>query len=274
MLMQAVICQGSGYTLPWGSIVTSAGVYQDTLRYASGCDSLRRVVNLQVTAPATTSLNPVICSDETYTLPWGIQVNTSGSYRDTLRTLLGCDSLVRAVNLTVNPAPSVTVSKSNDVDCMMGISRLKASGGVAYLWTPSLSLNNSTSYNPVAAPSASTWYKVLVSSDKGCVTEDSIEVKVITGNIENGYLVPNAFTPNGDGRNDCFGVQSWGAVTNFTLSIFNRWGERVFYTKNPSDCWDGRLRGTEQSANVFVYQITAKGLCGDIYRKGTFTLIR
>jgi gliding motility-associated-like protein len=92
--------------------------------------------------------------------------------------------------------------------------------------------------------------------------------------MKDGYLVPNAFTPNGDGRNDCFGVSTWGAVTDFEFSIFSRWGERVFYTKDPRQCWDGRFKGEDQSSNVFVYQIRAKGICGDIYRKGTVVLIR
>jgi gliding motility-associated-like protein len=269
-----VICQGGSYILPWGTTVNTAGTYRDTLHYSTGCDSIRRIVNLQVTAASIRNTNAVICSDETYTLPWGTVTNTADIYKDTVRTAAGCDSLIRTVNLTVNPAPSVTLNKSNEVDCMIGIARLEASGGVSYAWTPAVSLNNANIYNPVASPSATTWYKVLVTSDKGCTTEDSIQVKVITGAVQNGYVVPNAFTPNGDGKNDCFGVQTWGAVTDFEFSIFSRWGERVFFTKDPKQCWDGRYKGTEQSSNVFVYQIRAKGFCGDIYRKGTLTLIR
>jgi gliding motility-associated-like protein len=273
-ITNAVICQGGYYALPWGAVINAAGTYRDTLHYATGCDSIRRTVNLQVTAASMSTMAPIICSDETYTLPWGVTTNVAGVYKDTLRTAAGCDSLIRTVNLTVNPAPSVSVSKSNDVDCMLGITRLEANGGISYAWTPTISLNSATVYNPVASPSTTTWYHVLVTSNKGCTTEDSIQVKVIVGNIENGYLVPNAFTPDGDGRNDCFGVQTWGAVTNFELSIFNRWGERVFYTRDPRQCWNGTYKGVQQSANVYVYQIRAKGLCGDIYRKGTVVLIR
>jgi gliding motility-associated-like protein len=269
-----VICQGASYTLPWGTVVNTAGIYRDTLHYTTGCDSVRRIVNLQVTAAAASITNATICSGENYTLPWGVLTNIAGVYKDTARTRFGCDSLIRTVNLRVDPAPSVSVTRSNDVDCMLGIAKLEASGGVSYAWTPAASLDNATIYNPVASPTTSTWYKVLVTSDKGCTTEDSVQVKVITGNIQNGYLVPNAFTPNGDGKNDCFGVQTWGAVTDFEFSIFSRWGERVFFTKDPKQCWDGRYKGTEQSSNVFVYQIRAKGLCGDIYRRGTVTLIR
>jgi len=231
-------------------------------------------VNLQVKAPAVSATSVTICSDETYTLPWGLMTNTAGIYRDTVRTTLGCDSLIRTVSLKVDPAPSVFISKSNDINCTLSITNLRASGGVSYTWTPAATLNNANIYNPVASPMATTWYKVLVTSDKGCTAEDSIQVKVIAGNLADGYLVPNAFTPNGDGKNDCFGVQSWGAVTDFELSVYNRWDERVFYTRDPRQCWDGRYKGKEQSANVFVYQIRAKGLCGEIYRKGTVVLIR
>jgi gliding motility-associated-like protein len=270
-----VICQGTTYILPWGTIVNTSGIYRDTLHYLTGCDSVQRTVNLQVVSAATKlTTSPVICSDETYTLPWGTITNLAGVYKDTVRSLTGCDSLIYNVSLTVNRVPSVTISKSNDVDCMLGIAKLEASGGVKYEWTPAGSLNNANVYNPVASPPADTWYHVKVTSNKGCVKEDSVQVKVITGNVANGYLVPSAFTPNADGKNDCFGVQTWGFVTDFSLSVYNRWGERVFYTTDPRQCWDGKYKGVEQSTSVFVYQIKAKGFCGDIYRKGIVTLIR
>jgi gliding motility-associated-like protein len=272
--IDAVICQGATYTLPWGLVINTAGTYHDTLHYTTGCDSVRRIVNLRVTPAAILNLNAVICSDEIYTLPWGGITNSAGLYADTVKTLTGCDSLIRNVSLTVNPAPLISLRKSNDVSCIIGTARLEASGGVTYNWRPAGSLDNASIYNPVASPAVTTWYSVTVTSEKGCKTEDSIQVKVITGAAADGYFVPNAFTPNGDGRNDCFGVQTWGAVTNFEFSVYNRWGERIFYTKDPRDCWDGRYKGVEQSSNVFVYQISAKGFCGEIYRKGTFTLIR
>jgi gliding motility-associated-like protein len=272
--LNPVICQGGSYLLPWGVVVSMAGTYRDTLRYTTGCDSIRRTVNLQVTAAAVSFSSAIICSDETYTLPWGAVTNVAGVYTDTVRTIAGCDSLIRTVNLTVNPIPSVSISKSNDVNCTLSVSRLIAQGGVDYSWTPRSGLNNADIFNPIASPASTTWYKVRVTSDKGCTNEDSIEVKVIAGNPAEGYLVPNAFTPNGDGKNDCFGMQSWGAVTEFELSVFNRWGERVFYTKDPRQCWDGKYKGKEQPSSAFVYQVSANGLCGKIYRRGTVILIR
>ncbi len=270
----ASICSGQLYTLPWGTAVSAAGVYRDTLRYASGCDSLIRTIDLKVTAPASTTANAAICSNETYALPWGRVVNTSGTYRDTLKTAGGCDSLVRIVYLTVNPQPFVQLTKSNDVDCILGTARLAATGGASYLWSPAVSLSNATVANPVATPVASTMYKVVVTTPAGCVKEDSLFVTVAMGNPATGYLVPSAFTPNNDGKNDCFGVSHWGNVTDLEVSIFSRWGHLLFYTANKNVCWDGELKGVKQKTDVYVYVIKAKTICGPVLRKGTVTLIR
>ena len=67
----------------------------------------------------------------------------------------------------------------------------------------------------------------------GCTNSDSILVKVkYDTNIF--YGLPNSFTPNNDGLNDCFGVASWGRISNLDLSIYNQWGQRVFHTNNSS----------------------------------------
>ena len=88
------------------------------------------------------------------------------------------------------------------------------------------------------------------------------------------YDLPNSFTPNGDGLNDCFGIKYWGQINQLDFSIYNRFGERVFHTNNPNVCWDGTLNGEPQKADVFVYTIKAKTACGNIDKKGTVTLLR
>jgi gliding motility-associated-like protein len=87
------------------------------------------------------------------------------------------------------------------------------------------------------------------------------------------FNVPNAFSPNYDGLNDCFGVKHWGPVDQFELMIFNRWGERLFFTKK-NDCWNGFYKGVLQPVGVYVYILKAKGVCGEVFKKGTFSLIR
>lgn len=269
-----VICDGEAVTLPWGQTVSAAGVYSDTTRYAAGCDSLIKNVHLHVTVAVSQSLQRFVCPGETYTLPSGAVVTDPGFYNDTLRTPIGCDSIITFLTLNPAPPPTIQLSKSNDVNCTLGISKLTASGGAKYLWSPAGSLNNPLIPNPVASPAATTVYHVIVTTTLGCFGEDSIAVNVSADVARNGIQIPNAFSPNADGLNDCFGVRFLGAISNLKLSVYDRWGNRVFYTTNPDQCWDGRYKGKELAPGVFVYQVSATTLCGDIFKKGTVTLIR
>jgi gliding motility-associated-like protein len=182
--------------------------------------------------------------------------------------------VIRKLSLTVNPNPVVTLSKSNDINCNLAMAELRAGGGIKYLWSPGGTLDDPTASRPKATPVVSTMYHVQVISAKGCVSSDSIRVLVLTDHTQLGFQLPSAFTPNGDGLNDCFGVKSWGAVTGLRFYIYNRWGELVFYTTDPARCWDGTYKGRAMGSEVFAYQITANSTCGKIYRNGTVTVIR
>jgi gliding motility-associated-like protein len=271
----ASICSGQTHILPWGATANQSGIYRDTLHYGSGCDSLIRVVQLHVTATAVNNIKDIsICEGEQYHLPWGGVASVAGTYSDTVRTAAGCDSLVTKLVLTVNPLPVTTVTKSNDVNCALGIAKLTATGGNQYVWTPAGTLNNASVNNPVASPTASTLYHVQVTSAAGCVSEDSIMVLVKPDPSGNMYLLPGAFTPDGDGLNDCFGVKSWGGITELKFSVYNRWGQLIFYTTDPTKCWDGSFKGKMLTSDVFVYQVSATTACGKIYRKGTIAIIK
>jgi gliding motility-associated-like protein len=268
------ICPGQSYTLAWGPTVTTSGIYRDTTRYINGCDSLIREVNLKIIILAHDIIDIAICANQWYTLPWGIAVNQAGLYRDTVRSNAGCDSIIRSVNLVVKQLPTVSVSKSNDIDCMLGTTRLLASGGTNYKWSPAITLNNASISQPVASPESSTTYHVEVTAANGCSAEDSIQVNVAVNNAQKGLLVPTAFTPGNDGKNDCFGVHFWGAAHNFSMSIFNRWGARVFYTTDNHQCWNGNINGKQAPPGVYIYFISAKTNCGEVTKKGTFILLR
>jgi gliding motility-associated-like protein len=72
--------------------------------------------------------------------------------------------------------------------------------------------------------------------------------------------IPSAFTPNGDGINDFFGVKAEG-IKKFKLEIFNRWGEVVFQSEDISSLWDGTFQGEKiKNTDVYVYQVKATGL--------------
>jgi gliding motility-associated-like protein len=182
---------------------------------------------------------------------------------------IGKDTVI----VTVNPLPTVVASKSNDIGCSSDISTLNASGAQSYSWTPATNLSNPLVANPVANPTDTTKFIVTGTDANGCINKDSVTINVsITG--QSLYLMPTAFTPNGDGINDCYGIKYWGAIEKLDFSIYNRWGERIFRTTDPSACWDGTYKGAKQDAAVFVYVVRAVTICGEAYRKGTFALIR
>lgn len=176
--------------------------------------------------------------------------------------------------VTVWPLPVLLLTKSNDIDCSANQSRLTASGAAIYNWLPAGTLNNPAVYNPIATPTVTTQYMVTGTDLNGCMNTDSITVLVNADN-KGGYLMPNAFTPNNDGVNDCYGTRYWGIILEIEFSIYNRWGERVFYTTDPDKCWDGIYKGIQQNPGVFSYMIKAKTSCESyVFRKGTFVLIR
>lgn len=201
------------------------------------------------------------------------QQNTS--YRVVIRnnTCHINDTLTSTVR--VNPLPAVTISKSNDINCSFNSARLSASGAATYQWMPVTGLSDPSIADPVVTIQQSTKYYLTATSAAGCARKDSVEVLVTAlNNTPESYLVPTAFTPNGDGINDCFGIKQWGNLTNISFSIYNRWGERIFYSNTTARCWDGRYKSIPQASGTYVYHISFQSFCGAVDRKGTVVLIR
>ena len=175
--------------------------------------------------------------------------------------------------IQVNPIPVVSIAKSNDIDCGNGFAILSAAGGNTYLWSPVTGLSDPNISSPVVIINKTITYSVKASDSIGCYSMDSITVNFSdTGAAL--YLMPNAFTPNGDGLNDCFGLKNWGSLTSLEFAVYNRWGQRIFMTNDPAGCWDGTFNGIAQPAGTYVYFVKATSLCGNIDKKGTVVLIR
>ena len=89
-----------------------------------------------------------------------------------------------------------------------------------------------------------------------------------------GFFIPNVFTPNGDGINDVFRVQHAG-ILSFNIEVFNRWGTKVWEAESAEVRWDGRTTaGIEASEGVYHYILKAKTKTKDFSRTGTVTLLR
>jgi gliding motility-associated-like protein len=88
-----------------------------------------------------------------------------------------------------------------------------------------------------------------VTDTNGCRFQDSIHIFV-----EGSLYIPNTFTPNRDGLNDLF--RAYGVdIREFTMRIFNRWGEEIFVTEKLQSGWDGTYKNSECPLGVYVWKV-------------------
>lgn len=134
---------------------------------------------------------------------------------------------------------------------------------LSYVWQ-----NGSTQPTQTVTRAGTYWVRVFNAC--GSAT-DTIEVREQVCQV----FIPTAFTPNGDGLNDVFRISGADLVTDFSMQVFNRWGQPVYQSTNALQGWDGRLRGERQPKGVYAYRIryieVATGQ--QVQRSGTFTLL-
>ncbi len=177
------------------------------------------------------------------------------------------------INVYVNDPPVAEAGSNTSI--ILGTSvTLSSSGGTNCSWTPASNLSCTNCCSPEATPVTRTTYYVTITDANGCTSIDSIVVDV---RIECDELViPNAFSPNEDGNNDKLKIySSTGCMKEFTLTIYNRWGEKVYVTTDPHFEWDGIYNGEQLSTQVLVYSIN--GLLMDsstISKSGNISLMR
>lgn len=183
----------------------------------------------------------------------------------------GCvDTLFKKI--LVDPArPNV----GRDTSIVKGESvAFQGSAHGTYVWTPPDYLDNPYIPNPIGTyPDTGVFvYYIKTVTEIGCTAYDTITVKV----YDNGSLaVPNAFTPNGDGKNDRFRPILVGYQEVRFFRIYNRYGEEVFSTNNIEDAWDGTYKGEPQVMGVYYWMLGVKDRYGnDSMIKGDVTLIR
>ena len=183
----------------------------------------------------------------------------------------GCSAFLEQSQLVL--AKPVANAGPDVVACAGTPIQLSVSGGTQYAWSPAMGLSDPAIANPVALVNSPVQYVIRVTDPYGCFDEDTLNIHISTGN-RSGYNLPNAFSPNGDGKNDCFGLQHWGQITLQEFSIYNRWGQRVFTTTDPGVCWNGLLGGKELKSDAYVYIVSAITGCGPVKLKGLVHLVR
>jgi gliding motility-associated-like protein len=185
--------------------------------------------------------------------------------RDLTSDCLGSDTVI----VTRLAQPQITVC--NDTTLLARASvRLFASGADSYEWSPRQWLDTFTSATPLATPHAPVTYTVKGTSASGCVATADVHIDIIEH-----ILIPNAFSPNGDGINDEFRIANYGYQALQEFRIFNRWGEQIFTTTDGSKGWDGTQRGQPADAGTYPYYIRLQLRDGiEQVFKGDITLLR
>lgn len=279
----------STYTIDTTLITDIAGTYTAVVTSEGGCTMTTNAMVVQPTLhpdlAITASANTVCAgdsilftahSDNTGFTPfyqWQVNAKPDGkdspiytdfpSNGETVTcsisdTLVCAYAMSNSISPIVNPSPEVAPDQVFPLAFGQSITLAPVITGdiLSYSWSPATGLSDTTTRDPVANPSVTTQYNLQVVASDGCTASGNITVKIFTQ-----LRIPNAFTPNGDGKNDIFYIMGGPAgslIRNFT--IFNRWGQSVFQVHDaaPGDRnygWNGNYHGTSCPSGAYVYMI-------------------
>ncbi len=292
---------------PPAVVYTTPGVYTATLLVTDGAglDSTYsltiNVSNCGAPIPAFTASHVTICEGDCiqffdqstdnpqgwyWSFPGGVPsfstqqnppyicYNNPGVYPVSLRVFnsVGIDSLTIQAYIVVNSVTQVNTT-FDSITIILGESvTLGASGGVFYKWYPNFYLDNDSIAHPIATPNDTILYNVVMTDMNGCTSAANVLVNV---RPPNQVFVPNVFTPNNDAVNDFIKLYTTGVIEKSEFYIFDRWGNRVFYSDNVNDRWDGTYKGKNCNSGVYVYYYRVAFSDGRVMKgKGDITLIR
>jgi gliding motility-associated-like protein len=265
-----------GSTDPW-KIITQTGEYSLSVSL-NGCTSTDSVHVIIISDPqANLGNDTTLCQGETrlldatnpgasYTWQDGSKkpvflVDSPGTYQVTVDDF-GCVKTFSTV-IQYLDNPSIHFKDSFVCKGMQLLLDPVVNTQVSYQWQDGSTLSS------FLAKDTGT-YTLSISNLCGTATRS---VHVNSGVCQ--LTMPNAFTPNGDGINDLFRVPHPFPVNQFSLTIYNRWGQKVFETRDISQGWDGKLNGVGQPQGGYVWYISLINSSSDKQSaKGTVLLIR
>ncbi|MFN5306923.1 MAG: gliding motility-associated C-terminal domain-containing protein [Bacteroidota bacterium] len=205
----------------------------------------------------------------------GISVADSGKYRLYWQvSQAGCAPATDTVDVTFFGDKPTTRATADTVLVLGDSIQLNIPGAVIANWSPGSSLTCTSCLSPIASPLSDETYLLTYTDARGCIFEDTVEVKV---NKNNYALLPDAFSPNGDDTNDYLFVRHNG-LKDIELYIYSEFGEEVFRIQGiqaADQRWDGTLRGKTLMPQVLVYMMQGKFLDGKSFLKeGRIMLMR
>lgn len=196
--------------------------------------------------PATALLNAAGAADSyswsTGATSQSITVNAGGTYYVTATN--SCGSVVDGINIQVFPALPVLELGPVQFICNDAVTLAANESFPNYLW------NNTATTGFITVQEPGTYW-LTVSNECGSAT-DTIEV---IEECEPALFWPNAMTPNGDGLNDAFHPVG-EMMDEFSMRIFDRWGNLIFETNNQNEGWNGMIRNQQAPEGTYVYVAT------------------
>lgn len=200
----------------------------------------------------------------------------AGTYNVQVTDANGCLSNISQTLVTTGTIPINTTSSSiviqNSQTANLGVVVGNGITDFSVSWSPTQSLSCSTCQFTQASPSENTVYIVTVTTPDGCIATSSTEVIVFTPCGE--VFLPTIFSPNTDNLNDFYCVLG-SCIESMELIIYNRWGEQVFRSTDPNQCWDGYFRGVLAPVGVYAYKFTSTESNGKItVLSGNISVVR
>jgi gliding motility-associated-like protein len=286
--------------ISWSSLVSTPTVFyiRATLNGCSVIDSIEvDLVSFQTeilgdfTACAGDEINLfVLDPNEAFNYTWSpesliisgqgsasvvVIVDQTTNFSVTSTTDEGCTASDE-VSVQVSALESASVQLSASATAILSgqeITLTAQPSGFNYTWQP-IELIEGSGNVVDSRPLESTTYYVTI-TDGECSREDSLRITVVDFVCgPPSIYVPNAFTPNKDGRNERVFVRGLN-LTKIDFKIYNRWGELVFETADIDRGWDGTFREKEVDPAVYVYYLEAECVGGETYiEKGNITVIR
>ncbi|MCF0070945.1 gliding motility-associated C-terminal domain-containing protein [Dyadobacter sp. CY261] len=193
---------------------------------------------------------------------------------------VGRGSCTQTDTIQVNVAPKIEVQVTPDAVIDYNVPfQLNATSpqignhaGTTFLWTPADGLNNANIPSPIAVLQEDRSYTVNVTSELGCT--GSGEVNLFIKRQEN-IIIPTAFSPNGDGRNEALIPVVNGIESIRFFRVYNRWGQVVFSTNQLNVGWDGTFKGTAATSGTYIWEIEGVSTKGKVIsKKGAVMLLQ
>jgi gliding motility-associated-like protein len=260
---------GSGFTdYRWSNGNTSMQITADTVGVYSivatdlqGCKSYDTLSVLNIFSLPLVQLddNTELCLGSSRTLDAGnfirylwqdgsvnrtFIINTTGIFYVDVTDNHGCKGSDTAKVFTILPVPAKFLPADTAICRNTPLTILPNIPFTSYLW-------NTNSTAPSIIITAPGTYWLQVNDNKNCTGKDSIVV--LPKECLKGFFVPNAFTPNGDSKNDKLKGFLFGNVEQFEFIVYNRYGQVVFRSADPNEGWDGSIRGKQQNPGAYTW---------------------